>query len=121
RELFALLDRDNGEVRGVAFAPGDGLAVTAAYDSAAAHLWDVQALREEWEERRRHGVLASARPLNPRLLHPAPVTAASFAEDVNVILTACEDGYVRVWRKAPGHTFTRLQHVRDDGPDPGDD
>jgi WD40 repeat protein len=51
-----------------------------------------------------------ARPLPPALPHPKPVTAVTFGQDEDQFLTACEDGYVRVWRKARGHQVTVLWH-----------
>jgi WD40 repeat protein len=49
------------------------------------------------------------------LRHPGPITGVAFGRDGQLFLTACEDGYVRVWRKAPGHAVTALPH----SPKPG--
>jgi WD40 repeat protein len=113
RKQFAVLDRHGGEVRGVAFAPDGDTALTGAHLSGLAHLWDVRRLRAQWGKLRREGFLVEGmgpRPRNPPLPHPGPITAVAFGCDGQHFLTACEDGYVRVWRKAPGQALTGLAH-----------
>jgi WD40 repeat protein len=50
-------------------------------------------------------------PLHHALPHPGPVTAVAFTGDDRQFLTACEDGCVRLWSKAPGHQTTDLWHI----------
>jgi WD40 repeat protein len=108
-QLIAELDLSKGAIRGMAFAPNGRAALTGAYDSTMAIVWDVAALRAQWETQKLKGVVAGARPFNTPLPHPAPVTAVTFGRDENQFLTACEDGYVRVWKKAPGPEIINLR------------
>jgi WD40 repeat protein len=111
REHIVSVDSGNGNVLGVAFAPdSDGnTALSGAYDSGLAHLWDVTGLREQWERRKKLGLVVSPRPLIPPLPHPGPVTAVAYARG-GYFLTASEDCFVRVWRKARGPRITILPH-----------
>jgi WD40 repeat protein len=122
---FASLERSLGDVRGVAFAPDGDTALTGAHLSGLAHLWDVSRLRQQWNKLAREGILVEdtdRKPRNQPLPHPRPITAVAFGRDGQHFLTACEDGSVRVWRKAPGPSITVLrhhprEHGRADGPD----
>jgi WD40 repeat protein len=110
---FAELARGIGDVRGVAFAPDGATALTGAHLSGLAHLWDVPALRAQWDKFTRAGILVEdidPKPRNQPLRHPHPITAVAFGRDGQQFLTACEDGYVRVWRKAPGPDIRVLRH-----------
>jgi WD40 repeat protein len=114
-QLFATTDYGLGIIRGVGFSPDGNTALIGADDSNIAMLWDVAKLRAHWEKQQRGSVVLTEegppRPLFPLLPHPQPVTAVSFVPpDGKLFLTACQDGYIRVWQKAPGPSIKVLDH-----------
>jgi WD40 repeat protein len=112
---FATTDYAFGQVRGVAFSPDSKTALIGASDSNMALLWNMESLRAyvDWQK---DGVFVLTNvgppgPIRPALLHPQPVTAVCFSpSDGQRILTACEDGCVRIWHKSPGPSIRVLDH-----------
>jgi eukaryotic-like serine/threonine-protein kinase len=125
-QQMAIEDYTQGSIRGVAFSADGQTAVTAAYESKDVYMFDVESVRAAWERNRRSRIPLelsrknSPGPLKPVLRHPKPVTAVAYSPTSDrLFLTACEDGYVRVWRKAAGLLMKRLSHhpkVRDSQP-----
>jgi WD40 repeat protein/serine/threonine protein kinase len=109
-----------GSVLGVAFSADSDTMLTGAGDSAQAHLWDVRALRgqwQEWREQKQDRIVVAPKPLGPSLPHPSPVTGVAFVDQRGeTLVTACQDGCVRVWRKALGPLPQKvLPHSRGTG------
>jgi WD40 repeat protein/serine/threonine protein kinase len=123
RQQLAAADRSNGAIRGIAFAPDGNSALAGIGEAASAHLWDVEGLLEQWGQLKKDGIIREGmgpKQHLPRLPHPAPVTAVAFGRDATQFLTACEDGFVRVWKKASGPRTTKLRHLPE-GQEPPDD
>jgi WD40 repeat protein/serine/threonine protein kinase len=121
RKRFAVVNH-NGSVLGVAFAQDGKTALTGAHEANTANLWDVDALLRRWQKQEGRGVVEGIRPLDTPLLHRAAVTAVAFGADEKQLLTACTDGYVRVWKRAPGQGIVRLRHpTKADPEDPRDE
>jgi eukaryotic-like serine/threonine-protein kinase len=112
---FAGSDFSNGRVTGIAISPDGRFAVTGASESHRAMVWDLQQLRSHWIRQKNGSVVLSRqsapRPITPQLPHPAPVTAVAFADpEGKTFLTACEDGFVRLWRRAGGYSAHPIIH-----------
>lgn len=115
QQQIAVSDSARGRVQSVAFAPDGNVALTGAAESNTALVWDVAALRSHRAMLEKEGVVLRERKLpaqlHPALRHPQSVTAVSFIPpDGKKILTACDDGYVRVWQRAPGPAIRILEH-----------
>lgn len=112
---LATADFTNGSVTGAAFSPDGRLVLTSAADSHVALIWKVAELQEVIDEQQESGLVlrehGASDPLCPPLLHPAPLTSIAFVDaDGQRYLTACEDGFVRLWKRAEGPETLTIVH-----------
>lgn len=112
---LAVTDYAQGQPGGVAISDDGNLALVAAKESHVALAWNLDAVTTQVENQNKWGtyflVTHSHMNIASTLLHPAAVTAVAFAGDEDsMFLTACEDGCVRVWNRAPGIDVIPVEH-----------
>lgn len=115
RNQFAVVDYSHGTVCGIDFAPiqesgskpPDETVLLVTDESRLGMFWNVTQLRAQWESQHDGSLVLAEhkRPLPslPTVLHPEGLTAVSFVPPLgDRFLTASNDGYVRLWKRAPG-------------------
>lgn len=114
-KTLATIDYGNGKINSLDISADGKYALMGAYESKLCTLWAVPQLQSHWERQQENGVIltqhGSPTPLMPILPHPEPITDVAFVDsEGRRFLTACEDGFVRLWQRAPGMEKKLIAH-----------
>jgi WD40 repeat protein/serine/threonine protein kinase len=93
--LLVELDGGGAPTRSVAFSP-DGRRIMAA-QGPRAWIWDLDTRRES----------------GPPIIHPGPITRATFSPDGSRLATAGMDGTACIWDLATGERMLTLEHAKE--------
>lgn len=111
---LATADFADGNITGLTISESGQFLLSAVADSRLAILWDVFELNDLLDGHAEGQLMLaqhkSPDALLPPLQHPAPLTAVAFVDaDGKQFLTACRDGFVRLWNRGSRGDRLRLE------------